>query len=184
MPSSFPSQSRRLCSRAAELRQLEPDPGQQRDLLMTIEYYDTVRRYQQHLDPGAYFRSAWLPDVTVAQRRGVVADFLRHPRAPANVTLEVMLVAAHDSLRAGDYERAEQLLGAINAVLAANLHFAEPLAARYRAVVAAVTTAGYEVQRVWLDADGATALVYLPDRSRQYLDLSRTPAGWLILDRT
>jgi hypothetical protein len=167
----------------AELRQLQPGPRQQRDLGLTINYYDAVRRYQQVLDPSAYFRHPWLPDVTQAQRRGIVADFLRHPRAPANVTLETMLIAAHDALLTGAFDRAEQLLGAIDAVLAAGVRFDGLLAADYRALVDVAAAAGYQVQRAWLDGDDATVLADRPDGRRRRLELTRTAAGWCIVQR-
>jgi hypothetical protein len=167
----------------AELRQIQPDPRQERDLSLTIDYYDTVRRYQQVLDPSAYFRQPWLPDVTEAQRRGIVADFLRHPRTPANATLEAMLIAAHDGLLAGQFDRSEQLLGAVNTVLAAGVRFDNPLAARYRAIVDVAAAAGYQVERVWLDGDNATVLADRPDGSRWLLQLTRTLSGWRIVER-
>ncbi len=32
------------------------------DVNLTVDFYDTMRRYQQLLDPSAYFRTAWLMD--------------------------------------------------------------------------------------------------------------------------
>jgi hypothetical protein len=80
------------------------------DLSLTVEFYESVRRYQQHLDPSAYFMTAWLPDRSEMQRRGIVADFVRRPSAPANIILEGMLVDAHQHLLAGRYAAAELAL--------------------------------------------------------------------------
>ena len=84
------------------------------DIQLTIEFYESVRRYQQHLDPSAYFMTAWLPDRREMQERGLVADFVRRPSAPANIILEEMLVDAHQHLVARRYETAGLVL--------ANLH--------------------------------------------------------------
>jgi hypothetical protein len=100
----------------AHLRTLDAG-AQRRDLANTIAFYETARRYQRALDPSAYFRDAWMPDIRRAASRGLVADYLRHPRAPENVALETMLVAADAALRAGDYDRVETLLASVNAVL-------------------------------------------------------------------
>jgi hypothetical protein len=96
------------------LRQEALTPETVNDVRLTIDFYDTVRRYQQALDPSAYFLTAWLPEASQMQAKGIVADYLRHPSAPENVALETLLVAADAALRAGDYLRVQQLLSAVN----------------------------------------------------------------------
>jgi hypothetical protein len=44
-------------------------------------------------------------------------------------------------------------------------------------------TAGYQVQRAWLDGDDATVLADRPDGRRRRLELTRTAAGWCIVQR-
>ena len=88
-----------------------------KDVSLTVLYYDTVRRYQQLLDPSAYFLTAWLPDGEKMREKGIVADYLRHPSTPENIALETLLVSADNSLRTGDYARTEKTLDAINAML-------------------------------------------------------------------
>ena len=80
------------------------------DVRLTIEFYESVRRYQQYMDPSAYFMTAWLPDRAEMRERGIVADFVRRPTAPANIILEEMLVDAHQHLLAGRYEATEMAL--------------------------------------------------------------------------
>jgi hypothetical protein len=138
----------------ATLRTLDVG-DQRRDVANTIAFYDTVRRYQRALDPSAYFLSAWIPDIGQAQSRGLVADYLRHPRAAENIALETILVAADEALAAHDFERGEALLASVNAVLDAGIEFADPLAARYYDIVRAALEAGYEPQRITLDGDQA-----------------------------
>jgi len=88
------------------------------DLRLSVQFYDTVRRYQQALDPSAYFMTAWLPDYMMMSQRGIVADFLRHPSGVDNSLIEAMLVNADHSLRAGEYNQAERTLKGVNVLLA------------------------------------------------------------------
>ena len=87
------------------------------DLHLSVAFYDTVRRYQQLLDPSAHFLSAWLPDIRSMREYEIVADLLRHPQAPINQQIEQLLVAADADLRAGHYAKAEARLRAINTLL-------------------------------------------------------------------
>jgi hypothetical protein len=87
------------------------------DLSQTLDYYDTMRRYQMLLDPSAYFLTAWLPDTQVMRKRGIVADYLRHPSAPLNLQIESLLVGADADLRAGNYFKVQKLLAFVNAEL-------------------------------------------------------------------
>ncbi len=128
------------------LRRFPAESAQTDDLRLTIRLFDLLRRYQQAHDPEAYFLTAWLPDGPAARERGVVADFVRGPRAAENIALEAMLVAAQQALVAGDYAAAETLLQSVDAVLAAGLRFDDPLAARYWQTVTQLAAQGYEVQ--------------------------------------
>jgi hypothetical protein len=87
------------------------------DLQLTVDYYDSVRRYQRLLDPSAYFLYAWLPEPAQMRQRGIVADFLRRPSAPLNQSLETLLGSADQALLAEEYPLAYQLLNSINQVL-------------------------------------------------------------------
>jgi hypothetical protein len=87
------------------------------DLRLSVQFYDTVRRYQQALDSSAYFMTAWLPDYKTMSARGILADFLRHPSGVDNRLVEAMLVTADHALRAGEYDRAGRALKAVNILL-------------------------------------------------------------------
>ncbi|MFO7622860.1 MAG: hypothetical protein R6V73_00790 [Anaerolineales bacterium] len=104
-----------------ELRRQEVTPEHVQDVRLTVEYYDSVRRYQQQLDPSAYFMTAWLVDRREMQERGIVADYVRRPTAAENILLEEMLVDAHQRLISGDYSGTELALGNISAALDALL---------------------------------------------------------------
>jgi hypothetical protein len=104
-----------------ELRRQEVTAEDIQDVRLTVEYYDSVRRYQQELDSSAYFMTAWLVDRRVMQERGIVADYVRRPIAPENILLEEMLVEAHRHLLNGDYAAANLALEHVNAELDAFL---------------------------------------------------------------
>jgi hypothetical protein len=87
------------------------------DVRLTVEYFDTVRRYQQSLDPSAYFRTAWLLDNQQMRERGIVADYLRRPIEPENISIELLLSAASEQLAAGFYAEADRYLLAVNRAL-------------------------------------------------------------------
>jgi hypothetical protein len=99
------------------LRALPPDPAARQDVVLSVQFYDTVRRYQQAFDPSAYFRTAWLPDGAEMRRQGITADFLRHPDGEANIALETLLVQADASLRAGDLAAAAEKIEAAQQML-------------------------------------------------------------------
>jgi hypothetical protein len=87
------------------------------DLQLTVDYYDSVRRYQRLLDPSAYFLYAWLPEPAQMRERGIVADFLRSPETPLNQSLETLLVSADQALLADEYPMTYRLVNSINQVL-------------------------------------------------------------------
>jgi hypothetical protein len=87
------------------------------DLRLTVRFYDTVRRYQQGLDPSAYFMTAWLPDGKTMRETGIVADYLRHPDGWKNRLIESLLVRADAELRLGEYDRVEKTLNQVDWLL-------------------------------------------------------------------
>jgi hypothetical protein len=87
------------------------------DVRLTVIYYDTLRRYQQIMDPSAYFRTAWLLDTKEMRRRDIVADYYRHPSQADNIALETLMIAASEDISAARYLGAELTLDAVNAVL-------------------------------------------------------------------
>jgi len=87
------------------------------DVRLTISFYDSVRRYQQALDPSAYFMTAWLPDGDDMRQRGIVADYLRHPVSAIDRQIESLLVSGNASLLAGDYKTTELDIRIVNTLL-------------------------------------------------------------------
>jgi hypothetical protein len=87
------------------------------DVRLTVEYYDTVRRYQRAFDQSAYFRTAWLLWNHEMRDRGIVADYLRRPEQPENLAVENLLLGASQRYLAGDYSGTQNYLDAVNTLL-------------------------------------------------------------------
>jgi hypothetical protein len=149
----------------AHLESFEVTPAARDDVRLTVEFFDTVRRYQQALDPNAYFLSAWLLDIDDMQLEGITADYVRHPSGAANLALEALLFGAEEAIRAGEYEVAEAAIRAVNAVLdaaalgAADPFAAHPLAADALAIVRLLAAQGYVVERIDFSVGQALAHV-------------------------
>jgi hypothetical protein len=144
----------------------EPDtPTWVEDVRLTVYYYDTMRRYQQLLDPSAYFRTAWLLDNKTMRERGIVADYLRHPHTPENLALETLFISANQQISAKDYTSATQTLDVISSVLDAIEHgTSDPfsvsnISADYLSISATLQQQGYEVQAISINGDIATTTV-------------------------
>jgi len=169
------------------LRQETLLPPNVEDVRFTVQFYDTLRRYQQLLDPSAYFLTAWLMDGEQMREREIVADYLRRPSTPKNYALEIMLVAADASLRSGDFQQTGNLLEAVNAVLDAvsdqNTHpfLAHQLAADYLAIVHTLLSEGYQPQKVQLGEGLAQVWVIKDEPSLILLKMARSGNGWEIL---
>ena len=106
----------------AYLRKQPFTQAQRADLQVTVEFFDTVRRYQAALDPSAYFLYAWLPDGSVMRQRAIVADFLRSPEGWQNQLDEWLLERAHAEWFGGDYAGAKRTLGWTNGLLTILAH--------------------------------------------------------------
>jgi hypothetical protein len=161
----------------AWLRALPPDPTQVRDLRDTVALFDTIRRYQAADDPSAYWMSGFLANPAEGEQRGIVADFVRHPRTPENIALETMLIAARERLRAGDFDEGEALVAEVNRVLDTGDWSPAP-ASDYLAIVQAVAAAGYEAQQIDLDGDTARVAAIAVWPELEVLILQRVGAGW------
>lgn len=101
----------------AALRAFPVDSFLAEDVRLTVLHFDTLRRYQQVLDPAGYFLTAWLVNERVMRNRGITADYLRRPEAPLNVSLELLMGASSVALHRGQLEDAEEILGVVNSVL-------------------------------------------------------------------
>jgi hypothetical protein len=117
----------------------------------------------------------------VARQRGIVADFVRHPRAAENIALEAMLNAAGEALHAGEVDRAGELLEAVNAALDTDDLLAAPLAADHLHIVHELLLSGYEVQGMRLDAQTAEVAAIREWPQMDTLTVVRAAGGWQLL---
>jgi hypothetical protein len=156
------------------------------DVRLTVKFFDTVRRYQQLLDPSAYYLSAWLIWGDQLRERDVVADLVRHPAERVNLLVETMLTSAERLANNGDYVKAEQHLAAINTVLdgvelgTETTISTHPLTADYDAVINTLVDAGYEPQQISLFEDSGKAQAILISNELIYLEVLRMTDGWVI----
>jgi hypothetical protein len=150
------------------LRSQEVTSLQVEDMRETVRYFDTMRRYQELLDPSAYFVHAWLLDSAQMREKGIVADYNRHPEAPYNLALETLLVEADDSLLNDQYQETSGVIQSANAVLDAIQHRlsdpfkVDPQALAYYNIVLTLLAAGYHPQQIQLNGDTALAKVTIP----------------------
>jgi len=100
-----------------ELRSQHINPDLYDEVRLVVSYYETVRRYQQLLDPSAYFLTAWLPEGSEMRKRNLVADYLRRPSTQANITLEEGIILAGAQIQTGDFNEAQKILSIINQTL-------------------------------------------------------------------
>ncbi|TAK12644.1 MAG: hypothetical protein EPO32_07850 [Anaerolineae bacterium] len=177
----------------ARLAAEEVTAANREDVRLMVMLFDTVRRYQQVGDPNAYFLSAWLLSIEDMQTEDITADYARHPNSLENQALEALLAAAEDALRLGNTARAEELLAAVNVVLAAlesgkqptAAMAADPLAADALAVVQALHAQGYEIQSLVFEAGRAWAHATQPRTSPLpalvMVELVREGDGWAVV---
>lgn len=143
------------------LRSYTLEPELREDVYLTVQLFDTIRRYQQLLDPSAYFLTAWLVTLSDFQSRDIAADYLRHPSQPGNLTIETLLSSAQESLLEGRYKEVGDSLEAVNAVLdrLENEHpdpfAAHPLSESHYRIVVFLLKAGYRAQEIRLNRNSA-----------------------------
>jgi hypothetical protein len=145
------------------------NPDLRTDVMLTVGYFDAVRRYQLNLDRSAYFLTAWLFDFNEMESKGEVADYLRHPSEPGNLALETMLGSADLDFQMGRYIEAKRTITAVNAALdriergLPHPFSAHPIAEHYYAIVNTLVERGYQPQQirvkensaqVWVSTDG------------------------------
>lgn len=114
----------------AYLKTIAPTGEQRRSWELTIRFFDTMRRYQEKLDPPA----RELPPAPKTWDRATAAKFLNAATGRRSAVLETMLGAAEDANRSGDLDHAAALLDEIERSLDASGAPAGPLARDYDAI--------------------------------------------------
>lgn len=164
------------------------DARQERDVALTADFFDTVRRYQQALDPTAYFLTPWLPNIQEAERRGLVADYMRHPEGDANLALETLLLSTAEAQYVGDYDSMEEGLRVVKDILAQHTSlpdtpwpdlFGDPLASAHLQITRLLMARGYEAQRIEVEGDSAVIWATRGREDMLYrLSAHRADEGW------
>ena len=158
----------------------------QEDVRLTVAYFDTLRRYQEILDPSAYFKTAWLMDGPSMRERGITGDLLRSPGEPANLALEALFISASDAMVNSDRATTEMTLSVINQVLdemeagKAEPFSVHPLAADILAIANTLQQNGYWLQSVDLSGDTASVLVTADTMDLIELNLIHQSGYWQI----
>jgi hypothetical protein len=133
----------------------------QEDVDLTVDLFDTIRRYQQFLDPSAYFMTAWLVTFPDLESQDIAADYLRHPSQPKNLTIETLLISAQDALMESDFKTTRVILEAVNTCLDRleekhpHPFSASPLSERYYEIITFLMKSGYEPQEISLNTNSA-----------------------------
>ncbi len=175
----------------SRLLKVKVTPANLSDVQETVAFFDAMQLYQYLLDPSAYFRTAWLQDNKQMRSKGIVADYLRHPSASDNVALETMLIAANQDWQANNYAGENQILAAVNAVLAEvedqspDPFAANSMASDYLSIVETLLNQGYQPQRITLDyntAQGSIARAWVTASGPllSQLELRRENGSWAV----
>jgi hypothetical protein len=100
-----------------ELRSQNGTESVRNDLQSTVDFYDSLRYYQEVLDPSAYFLTAWFPDGERMRQEGITADLMRTPNKKDNLFFEFLLRTASKKIAAGEYQQAKIILEVVNDLL-------------------------------------------------------------------
>jgi hypothetical protein len=114
----------------AYLKTIKPTDDQRQAWELTIRFFDTMRRYQETLDPPARD----LPPPPKMWSRAMAANFLNAATGRRAAVLETMLGAAETAVQKGDAAHATALLDAIERSLDASGAPVDPLAHDYDAI--------------------------------------------------
>ena len=100
------------------LHSQEKNDTDQKDLALTIAFFDSIRLYQQKLDPSTYYATAWLPDGATMQEKGIVADYLRSDERLDKSIVENLLRMISRLITDKDYKHADWGIKLVNGILA------------------------------------------------------------------
>ena len=92
------------------------------ETLLNLEFrlMDDMRAYQLAYDPSAHFLEGILFSPAEGERLGIVADFVRRPREPEPVAIELVLALGQDTLAQRDSVLLGMLLDDVDIALAGN----------------------------------------------------------------
>ncbi|HET9589112.1 MAG TPA: hypothetical protein VFO91_10020 [Anaerolineales bacterium] len=161
----------------AWLRSHEPG-AQLDDLRLTVALQDLRREYQRQYAPEP-FSIFGRSDETYA-RPEYLPVLIREANALPNVAVELMIADAQKAIVAGEYDSAERLIEAIEAVVNSG-EFKSPLAYDYASITLTLGESGYEGLSLDLQGDQATAQVTRAAPSMEEVTLQRVDGEWRIM---
>jgi hypothetical protein len=146
---------------------------------LTIELQDARREYQTVYSPQPLFLIMDVPDMVIdiilsPENRSL---WLREPRAPANIAVELLIANAQRAILSGAYPEAEGLIETIKSVVSTG-SFEDPLAREYLDIVLTANEAGYEVLYLGLQNWRATAQVTNQPPITTVLELEKVDGTW------
>jgi hypothetical protein len=159
------------------------------DVRLTVDLLDTMRRYQQTLDPSAYFLTAWLPNGPLMREKGIVADLVRRSNKIENIAIETLMVAAHEAINTGDYTFVEDAVTAVNAVLDAidtsqpDPFNANALAKAHYEITSLLHETGYQVEQIAIVNNTAQVKASQGWPELTQFEFAATNHGWLLVSQ-
>jgi hypothetical protein len=120
---------------------------------LELQLMELMRTYQSAYDPVAHFLEGVLFSPAEGERMGIVADFVRRPRTPEAIAIELVLAMAQEAVEQRDAE----LLGMLNAELAAALAEGpqnSDLVADVLTIAERAQSRGWEPYRLLLEGEG------------------------------
>ena len=99
------------------LNSFEIDDKVLSDVALTIEVYDTIRRYQTAVIPSAHYRTAWWPPIDKMLEMGMTGDYNNREKAPLNILIENYLIEIQQAFPTHNYKQIENHLDTIDKYL-------------------------------------------------------------------
>ena len=154
-------------------------PGDQLDdLRLTIELQDLRRQYQDTYAPPPMIILSDIENTIRAPE--YTALIMREPTRPANVTFELIVARAQQTLVDGDYSETERLVSVLQNILETET-FEVPLAADYFAITTLLLAEGFDVDDLVIQDDRtAQAVVLTNGLEQQRLQLQKNANEWEI----
>lgn len=157
------------------------------DVRLTVDFFDTMRRYQKALDPSAYFLTAWLPNGPLMREHGIVADLVRRRSDIKNLTLETLLVTANEALRSDDLVGTKDAIAAVNLVLdsieagATSPFDVHPLAKAHYEIVVLLEENGYQVEQIDIVDETAQVIASQGWPELTFFEFTASANNWLLV---
>jgi len=128
-------------------------PQDRTSVELELQLMELMRTYQSIYDPVAHFLEGVLFSPAEGERMGIVADFVRRPRTPEAIAIELVLAVAQEAVE----QRDTQLLAMLNAELSAALAEGprdSELISDVLVITERAQSSGWEPYRLLLEGEG------------------------------